>query len=162
MLSAVFPSPAPPSLKVNCHLKECDSKRQRGTMRLPSSGSRANTPSMLFRRESDFDDYDAKVFVTASKCERRYERWCAVCITPSQPGWTTKVFLSRTQTVAYHAGCFGPEAPVSCNMQSQSSCILQLTKTSSSKRPALYFNLRTYVSCCVQKRTYLLFILDVQ
>ena len=40
-------------------------------MRLPSSRSRANTPSMLFRRESDFDDYDAKVFVKVTKCERR-------------------------------------------------------------------------------------------
>lgn len=69
--------------KVNCHLKECDSKRQRGLMRLPSSGSRSNTPSMFFRRESDFDDYDAKVFMPATKCERRWvtlcHQWVMLC-----------------------------------------------------------------------------------
>ena len=56
---------------MNCHLKEFDSKRQRGVMKLPSSCSRSNTPNMFFRRESDFDDYDAKVFMPATKSERK-------------------------------------------------------------------------------------------
>ena len=65
--------------KVNCHLKECDSKRKRGVMRLPSSGSRSNTPS---RRESDFDDYDAKVFMPVTKCEKRWATLCHQWATP--------------------------------------------------------------------------------
>ena len=78
---------------------------------------------------------------------------CVVCITPSQPAWTTKVFLSRTQTVAYIQQCrmLRPRGPCQLQYAIAISLYFAVDKDLYFKCPALYFNLR--MSRVVQKCT---------